>query len=137
MKYTAQSGFALRCVLIWLTDCGISRTFLQVICSEDRSEKKRFRLGRSEAACHNRVDDGTADNKIVSHCCGKNIRGLHVALGSQGQRFRFLQPETFRGRSGHESIHVTYRYAHLFPNTQQAMADQLNKLYIYLLEIQK
>ena len=29
-------------------------------------------------------------------------------------------------RVGHESIDITYRYAHLFPTTQHAMADQLN-----------
>ena len=29
-------------------------------------------------------------------------------------------------RVGHESIDITYRYAHLFPTTQQAIADQLN-----------
>ncbi len=29
-------------------------------------------------------------------------------------------------RVGHESIDITYRYAHLFPTTQHAIADQLN-----------
>jgi len=29
-------------------------------------------------------------------------------------------------RVGHESIDVTYRYAHLFPDKQTEMADQLN-----------
>lgn len=29
-------------------------------------------------------------------------------------------------RVGHESIDITYRYAHLFPTTQQAIADKLN-----------
>lgn len=29
-------------------------------------------------------------------------------------------------RVGHESIDITYRYAHLFPTTQQAIAEQLN-----------
>ncbi len=31
-------------------------------------------------------------------------------------------------RMGHESVHVTFRYAHLFPSVQQDMADKLNKL---------
>ncbi len=31
-------------------------------------------------------------------------------------------------RVGHESIHVTYKYAHLFPNTQQEMVNKLNEL---------
>lgn len=29
-------------------------------------------------------------------------------------------------RVGHESIDITFRYAHLFPTTQQAIAEQLN-----------
>ena len=31
-------------------------------------------------------------------------------------------------RVGHESIEITYRYAHLFPTTQTAMAQSLNGL---------
>lgn len=31
-------------------------------------------------------------------------------------------------RLGHESIHITYRYAHLFPTVQAGMANQLNTL---------
>jgi integrase len=29
-------------------------------------------------------------------------------------------------RVGHESISITYRYAHLFPSIQKDMADKLN-----------
>lgn len=31
-------------------------------------------------------------------------------------------------RMGHESVHITYRYAHLFPSIQQDMASRLNDL---------
>ena len=31
-------------------------------------------------------------------------------------------------RVGHESIDITYRYAHLFPSTQNEMADRLSDL---------
>jgi integrase len=31
-------------------------------------------------------------------------------------------------RVGHESIDITYRYAHVFPSTQQEVADKLGKL---------
>lgn len=31
-------------------------------------------------------------------------------------------------RVGHESIDITYRYAHLFPSTQNEMADRLSNL---------
>ena len=30
-------------------------------------------------------------------------------------------------RVGHESINITYNYAHLFPSTQNDMADRLNQ----------
>ena len=31
-------------------------------------------------------------------------------------------------RVGHESINITYRYAHLFPTTQSEMANKLNNM---------
>ena len=33
-----------------------------------------------------------------------------------------------KNRVGHESIDITYRYAHLFPSTQNEMADRLSDL---------
>jgi len=33
-------------------------------------------------------------------------------------------------RMGHESIDITYRYAHLFPSIQQEMASRLNDVKI-------
>ena len=30
-------------------------------------------------------------------------------------------------RVGHESIYITYRYAHLFPSRQDEMANKLNE----------
>jgi hypothetical protein len=32
-------------------------------------------------------------------------------------------------RVGHESIDITYRYAHVFPSTQQEVAHKLGKLF--------
>ena len=31
-------------------------------------------------------------------------------------------------RMGHESIDITYRYAHMFPSVQTEMADKLNEM---------
>lgn len=31
-------------------------------------------------------------------------------------------------RMGHESIDITYEYAHMFPNAQKEIAESLNKL---------
>jgi len=33
-------------------------------------------------------------------------------------------------RVGHESIDITYRYAHVFPSTQMEVASQLNNMMI-------
>ena len=33
-------------------------------------------------------------------------------------------------RVGHKSIDITYRYAHMFPNVQAQMADQLNRVWM-------
>ena len=33
-------------------------------------------------------------------------------------------------RVGHESIDITYRYAHVFPSTQMEVADKLGKLFM-------
>ena len=30
-------------------------------------------------------------------------------------------------RAGHESVEITYRYAHLFPTVQKDMAEKLNQ----------
>ena len=35
-------------------------------------------------------------------------------------------------RVGHESIEITYRYAHLFPSKQKEMANRLRKAYVLL-----
>lgn len=34
-------------------------------------------------------------------------------------------------RVGHESIDITYRYAHVFPSTQQEVVSKLDKMTIY------
>ena len=38
-----------------------------------------------------------------------------------------FSPVAIAERVGHESIHITYRYAHLFPTVQDQMADKLNE----------
>jgi integrase len=35
-------------------------------------------------------------------------------------------PVAIADRVGHESIEITFRYAHLFPNKQNEMAERLN-----------
>lgn len=53
-----------------------------------------------------------------------DLRHSHVSLLiSQG-----YSAVAIADRMGHESIDITYRYAHLFPSTQDAMAATLNNL---------
>lgn len=53
-----------------------------------------------------------------------DLRHSHVSLLiSQG-----YGAVAIADRVGHESIDITYRYAHLFPSTQDAMADTLDQL---------
>ena len=53
-----------------------------------------------------------------------DLRHSHVSLLiSQG-----YSAVAIADRVGHESIDITYRYAHLFPTTQSDMANSLNKL---------
>ena len=37
-----------------------------------------------------------------------------------------FMPYAVGNRVGHESVEITYRYAHLFPTVQKEMADKLN-----------
>lgn len=53
-----------------------------------------------------------------------DLRHSHVSLLIS----RGYSAVAIANRMGHESIHVTYRYAHMFPNAQRDMADDLNKL---------
>lgn len=53
-----------------------------------------------------------------------DLRHSHVSLLiNMGYRAVEIAP-----RMGHESIHITYRYAHLFPTVQTDMAKELNRL---------
>ena len=53
-----------------------------------------------------------------------DLRHSHVSLLiSQG-----YSAVSIADRVGHESIDITYRYAHLFPSDRKEMADRLNEL---------
>ena len=53
-----------------------------------------------------------------------DLRHSHVSLLIE----MGFTPLAIGERVGHESERVTYRYAHLFPNKQQEMAEQLNRI---------
>ena len=60
----------------------------------------------------------TAVNKIRFH----DLRHSHCSLLIE---MEFIAV-TIEDRLGHESIDITYRYAHLFPTKQHEIADKLS-----------
>jgi len=70
---------------------------------------------------HHEMDRGSKESgvkRIRIH----DIRHSHVSLLIE-MGFSAL---AIADRVGHESIDITYRYAHLFPTKQSEMADRLN-----------
>ena len=77
----------------------------------------------SKSYLHHEMDRGTKQagvKRIRIH----DLRHSHVSLLIE-MGFSAL---AIADRLGHESIDVTYRYAHLFPSKQKDMADRLNDL---------
>ncbi|MEG2934617.1 MAG: site-specific integrase, partial [Gordonibacter sp.] len=75
----------------------------------------------SKSYLHHEMDRGSKAagvKRIRVH----DIRHSHVSLLIE-MGFSAL---AIAARVGHESIDITYRYAHLFPSTQLEMADKLN-----------
>lgn len=58
----------------------------------------------------------------ISICCFHELRHSHISLLID-MGFTAL---AIADRVGHESIDITYRYAHLFPTRQTEMADKLD-----------
>ena len=77
----------------------------------------------SKSYLHKEMDRGckaTGVKRIRIH----DLRHSHVSLLIE-MGFSAL---AIADRVGHESIDITYRYAHLFPSRQKEMADKLDKL---------
>ncbi|MCL2438132.1 MAG: site-specific integrase [Coriobacteriia bacterium] len=75
----------------------------------------------SKSYLHHEMNRGSKEagvKRIRVH----DLRHSHVSLLIE-MGFSAL---AIAGRLGHESIDITYRYAHLFPSTQIEMADKLN-----------
>ncbi|UWP61378.1 tyrosine-type recombinase/integrase [Ruminococcus gauvreauii] len=60
--------------------------------------------------------------RVLSKFCFHDLRHSHVSL-LINMGFTVL---AIADRMGHESIDITYRYAHLFPSEQVQMAEQLD-----------
>ena len=75
----------------------------------------------SKSYLHHEMDRG-AKTAGVKRIRVHDLRHSHVSLLIE-MGFSAL---AIASRVGHESIDITYRYAHLFPSTQIEMADRLN-----------
>lgn len=67
-----------------------------------------------------RICKQIGQNPIKIH----SVRHSHVSLLIE----MGLSPVAIADRVGHESIDITFRYAHLFPSKQREIADQLNQV---------
>ena len=77
----------------------------------------------SKKYLHREMDRGAAAagvKRIRIH----DLRHSHISLLIE----MGFSPVAIADRVGHESIEITYKYAHLFPTTQNEMADKLNSI---------
>ena len=101
--------------------CDEMRDFFAII-PPDRKDDRIF-LGATKSSLGRHLKEGAKKvglKKIRVH----DLRHSHVSLLiNMG-----YSAVAIADRMGHESIHITYKYAHLFPDTQQEMVDKLNQL---------
>ena len=75
----------------------------------------------SKSYLHHEMTRGSKEQKI-KRIRVHDLRHSHVLLLIE----MGFSAVAIANRVGHESIDITYRYAHLFPSTQTEMADKLN-----------
>lgn len=78
----------------------------------------------SKSRLHYKMDRGseaTGVKRIRIHDLRHSHVSLLINLG--------FSAVAIADRMGHESIDITYRYAHLFPTVQTEMAERLNDLH--------
>lgn len=80
-------------------------------------------FGMTKSALHHEMDRG-AKKSGVKRIRIHDLRHSHVSLLIE----MGFSTVAIAERVGHESIDITYRYAHLFPTKQREMADKLDML---------
>ena len=70
---------------------------------------------------HHEMDRGAKEAK-VKRIRIHDLRHSHISLLIE----MGFSAVAIADRVGHESINITYNYAHLFPSTQSDMAEKLN-----------
>lgn len=86
-------------------------------------DDERIFFGISKSMLQRRIKQG-AERAGLPEIRVHDLRHSHVSLLID-MGFNAVQ---IADRVGHESVEITYRYAHLFPSAQKDMANQLNEL---------
>ena len=100
------------------------------LCEEMQDYMKQlYRIGKNDrlfevtkSYLHHDMDRG-AKAAGVKRIRIHDLRHSHISLLIE----MGYSAVAFADRVGHESINITYNYAHLFPSTQSDMADKLNQ----------
>ena len=106
-------------------DLDVVRRFVKVVFVLDIADNLfEYVLDRNQAA-----DPGVFindDRHVImrdAELAQQDIEALRF-----GNEYRWVSVTVIADRVGHESIDITYRYAHLFPSKQKEMADSLTQV---------
>lgn len=100
--------------------CEEMQDYLRMLYDQ-KSDERIFTISKSYL--HHEMDRGAKESgvkRIRIH----DLRHSHISLLIE----MGFSAVAIADRVGHESIDITYRYAHLFPSTQNEMADRLSDL---------
>ena len=96
------------------------RDYLKMLY-KPKDDERIFCLGKSNLNKHlKKGAEAAGVKKIRVH----DLRHSHISLLIQ----EGYSAVAIANRVGHESIDITYRYAHMFPSVQTEMAESLNKV---------